>query len=268
MCLRLGKHLKQDIKTSLFDMYLAMEFIIEFHDSTHIDTWHICLENIDLDLEGMDPIQLDWEVYDNIGILSGLMYEHNIDNLTKSQAEYLKVADTLSQWYDMPFKKLTAKQKKTTFENGTCLIDQHSGWTWGYIPFIASIQFQIQSNMIPPIQLVDRHIHSECNPLKCWGICILHIEWQIPQETINDSLAINPEIIINTDVVGTCTHVLPRMGSVLLPLTQWTSPTALLDTCINGCAALLCSEFNPRPGDFLVISSKYIAMLSRGRHHS
>ncbi|KAF8440927.1 hypothetical protein L210DRAFT_3645162 [Boletus edulis BED1] len=57
MCLRLGKHLKPDTRIPLNAIYLAMEFIIGFHDPT-LDTWRIRPENIDLDLKGMEPFKL------------------------------------------------------------------------------------------------------------------------------------------------------------------------------------------------------------------
>lgn len=57
-CLRLGLNLKEDSRIPLFDMYLATEFVVGFHDPTHVNAWRIRPENVRLDLESMDPFTL------------------------------------------------------------------------------------------------------------------------------------------------------------------------------------------------------------------
>ncbi|KAG6369442.1 hypothetical protein JVT61DRAFT_14860 [Boletus reticuloceps] len=178
----------------------------------------------------------------------------------------------------MPFRKLTAKKKKTTSGNGTRLINGQAGLG---VKFHSLPAASSKSNQYdPPIQLVDRHISPSGDDASPQNVTPqdsresvdslrVHIEWQIPPETINDSLDIAVDTMIHTDVVGP--RIRPAQDGFnsvafdTVAINRLISPTALLDdTCINGCAALLYSEFNPRPRDVLVISSYIMQFIRQG----
>jgi hypothetical protein len=134
-CLKLGHDLTKHSRIPSFDAYLATEFVVGFHDPPHVDAWRIQPENLHFELERMDPFKLgewhyassdlalspscigeDWAAYDTAlgDILNGSKHEYDVNNLTKSRGDYTKAADGLSQWYDIPLRRLAEKERRTT----------------------------------------------------------------------------------------------------------------------------------------------------------
>lgn len=57
-CQGCGKNVPHDLRCTLFDIYLTTEFIVGRHDGHSVDQWRRAPENIDRDLEQIDPFTL------------------------------------------------------------------------------------------------------------------------------------------------------------------------------------------------------------------